>query len=42
MVRRVLRPGRLTVGLERCDAVLLERWPGLQRFCRYVVLRLRR
>jgi SAM-dependent methyltransferase len=42
MVRRVLRPGRLTAGLDRCDAVLLERWPRLQHFCRYVVLTLRR
>jgi SAM-dependent methyltransferase len=42
MVRRVLRPGRLTAALERCDAVLLPRLPRLQRFCRYVVLTLRR
>lgn len=42
MVRRVLRPGRLTAALERCDAVLLGRVPGLQHFCRYVVLALRR
>src|SRR5262249_42483328 len=42
MVRRVVRPGRLTAALERCDAVLLRRLPGLQRFCRYVVLTLRR
>ena len=42
MARRVLRPGRLTAGLERCDEVLLERWPRLQHFCRYVVLTLRR
>jgi len=42
MVRRVLRPGRLTAALERCDTVLLRRLPRLQRFCRYVVLTLRR
>jgi SAM-dependent methyltransferase len=42
MLRRVLRPGRLTAGLERCDAVLLRRLPRLQHFCRYVVLTLRR
>jgi SAM-dependent methyltransferase len=42
MVRRVLRPGRLTASLERCDAVLLRRLPGLEHFCRYVVLTLRR
>jgi SAM-dependent methyltransferase len=42
MVRRVLRPGRLTATLERCDALLLRRLPGLERFCRYAVLTLRR
>jgi SAM-dependent methyltransferase len=42
MVRRIVQPGRLTAGLERCDAVLLRNWPGLRRFCRYVVLTLRR
>jgi len=39
MLRRVQR-GRLVDGLERCDQLLLERVPGLQRFCRYVVLTL--
>ncbi len=42
MARRVLRPGRLVAGLEWCDARLLRRVPALQRFCRYVVLTLRR
>ena len=42
MVRRVLQPGRLTASLERMDERLLTRFPGLQRFCRYVVLTLRR
>ncbi len=42
MLRRVLPAGRLTRGLERGDAVLLRRLPGLQRFCRYVVLTLGR
>jgi ubiquinone/menaquinone biosynthesis C-methylase UbiE len=42
MARRVLRSGRLTAGLERFDTALLRCWPGLQRFCRYVVLTLRR
>jgi SAM-dependent methyltransferase len=42
MVRRVLRPGRLTASLERCDALLLRRLPGLRCFCRYAVLTLRR
>jgi SAM-dependent methyltransferase len=42
MMRRVLRPGRLVAGLEWCDARLLRRVPALRRFCRYVVLTLRR
>jgi SAM-dependent methyltransferase len=40
MLRRVLRPGRLTAALERCDDRLLAAFPGLRRFCRYVVLKL--
>jgi ubiquinone/menaquinone biosynthesis C-methylase UbiE len=40
MVRRVVTPGRLTAALERCDRVLLRRLPGLEHFCRYVVLSL--
>jgi SAM-dependent methyltransferase len=42
MVRRVLRPGRLLAGLEWADSRLLRGVPGLQRFCRYVVLTLPR
>lgn len=42
MARRVLRPGRLVAGLDWCDDLLLRRVPGLQRFCRYVVLTLER
>src|SRR5262249_24259962 len=42
MARRVLRRGRLTAALERWDESLLARLPGLQRFCRYVVLVFRR
>jgi len=42
MARRVLRPGRLVSGLEWCDARLLRLAPSLSRFCRYVVLTLRR
>ncbi len=42
MLRRVLRPGRLTALLERADARLLASVPKLQRFCRYVVLTLPR
>jgi SAM-dependent methyltransferase len=42
MARRVVRSGQLIHGLDRCDRFLLGRFPGLQRFCRYVVLTLRR
>jgi SAM-dependent methyltransferase len=41
MARRVLPSGRTIRVLERCDEVLLRRVPGLQHFCRYVVLTLR-
>jgi SAM-dependent methyltransferase len=37
MVRRILKPGRLTAALDACDAVLLK-VPGAGHFCRYVVL----
>ena len=42
MARRVLCPGRLLAGLHWCDELLLRRLPALQRYCRYVVLTLRR
>jgi ubiquinone/menaquinone biosynthesis C-methylase UbiE len=42
MARRVLGPGRFVAGLERSDEMLLSWVPTLQRFCRYVVLTLRR
>jgi SAM-dependent methyltransferase len=42
MLRRVVRLARLTAVLERCDGVLLQRVPALHRWCRYVVLTLRR
>lgn len=42
MARRVLRWGRLVSGLEWCDGRLLCLAPSLSRFCRYVVLTLRR
>jgi SAM-dependent methyltransferase len=42
MLRRVLPGGRLTRWLERGDDLLLPRLAWLQRFCRYVVLRLPR
>lgn len=42
MARRVLRSGHILSGLEWCDARLLRLAPSLSRFCRYVVLTLRR
>lgn len=42
MARRLLRPGRIILGLEWCDARLLHLAPSLARLCRYVVLTLRR
>jgi ubiquinone/menaquinone biosynthesis C-methylase UbiE len=41
MLPRALAVGRVRL-LERCDDWLLSRWPGLRRFCRYIVLTLRR
>jgi SAM-dependent methyltransferase len=38
MVRRVIRRPRLIRALERGDAALLKRFPGLRRWCRYLVL----
>jgi SAM-dependent methyltransferase len=42
MARRVLRSRRLIAGLDWCDDLMLARVPALQRYCRYVVLTLRR
>jgi SAM-dependent methyltransferase len=42
MARRVLRPGLLLSGLRWCDNRLLRFAPSLSRYCRYVVLTLRR
>jgi SAM-dependent methyltransferase len=42
MARRILPHGRLLTGLDRCDAYLLRRLPSLGRYCRYVVLTLRK
>jgi len=42
MVRRVMGEGRLVWRLCRCDQMLLECCPGLQRYCRYVVLTLQK
>jgi len=41
MVRRVVPPGPISGRLEWCDAALLARFPGLQRFCRYLVFTMR-
>jgi SAM-dependent methyltransferase len=42
MTRRILRPGRFTTALERCDDWLLCRLPAMQHLCRYAVLTLHR
>ena len=40
--RLVRREGRAGGRLDRWDAALLRRWPRLENWCRYVVIRLRR
>lgn len=40
MARRVLPSGRLIHILDRCDALLLPRFPALQMLCRYMVFKL--
>jgi SAM-dependent methyltransferase len=42
MARRVLRSGRIMHRLDHWDAMLLERIPALQNYCRYIVLTLPR
>ena len=42
MVRRVLPLHRLDAGIQRLDRIMLSRMPILERYCRYVVLTLRR
>jgi hypothetical protein len=42
MVRRLLPRGAVLDCLDRCDTMLLAKVPALQRYCRYVVLTLRR
>ena len=42
MAQRVVKNRRLLAGLDWCDQQLLARVPRLQRWCRYVVLTLRR
>jgi len=42
MIRRVLPAGHTPQWLERMDSWLLCQLPGMQRFCRYVVLTVRR
>jgi SAM-dependent methyltransferase len=42
MARRVLGHGPMIDYLDKCDTILLAKFPALGRFCRYVVLKLRR
>jgi ubiquinone/menaquinone biosynthesis C-methylase UbiE len=42
MTRRILPAGRLTATLQRCDTQLLRHLPVLERWCRYVVLTLKK
>lgn len=42
MARRLVRFRRLLAGLDWCDQQLLARIPRLERYCRYVVITLRR
>jgi len=42
MLGRVCRQRHILAGLTWCDDVLLRRWPAWQRYCRYVVLSLRK
>jgi hypothetical protein len=42
MARRVLRPGVIVSGLHWCDVRLLRLVPSLSRWCRYVVLTMRK
>ena len=42
MTRRVFRSRKLMAGLDWCDDLLLRRVPGLQRYCRYMVITLRK
>jgi SAM-dependent methyltransferase len=42
MARRVLRQGAVVSGLDWCDARLLRLAPALSRWCRYVVLTMRK
>ena len=42
MARRLLGRGQMVDYLGKCDAMLLAKFPALERYCRYVVLKLRR
>jgi SAM-dependent methyltransferase len=42
MAHRVMRAKPLRAYLDKCDAVLLDRVPALEHFCRYVVLTLQK
>jgi len=41
MLGRVVKQPTVLAGLTRCDAILLRRLPGWQRYCRYVVVTMR-
>jgi ubiquinone/menaquinone biosynthesis C-methylase UbiE len=42
MARRLIGSGKVSEGLDRCDQSLFTLFPGLQRYCRYILLTLRR
>jgi hypothetical protein len=42
MLRRVVRWPPLIQMLDRCDETVLARCPAMQRWCRYVVITIRR
>jgi SAM-dependent methyltransferase len=42
MARRLIGSGKVSEGLDRCDRSLFAHFPGLQRYCRYILLTLRR
>lgn len=42
MARRVIGSGKVSAGLDRCDQSLFVHFPGLQRYCRYILLTLQR
>ncbi|HEV3079672.1 MAG TPA: class I SAM-dependent methyltransferase [Gemmataceae bacterium] len=42
MARRLIGSGKVSESLDRCDRSLFAHFPGLQRYCRYILLTLRR